>query len=69
MYHWSGVITLVGVILIVPTLIMRLISVRQGKGARRAHEGGVELREVVGERRTSRREKDDGDGDMDVYIF
>lgn len=37
-----------GVILIVPTLIMGFISVRQGKGGGRAHEGGVKLREVVG---------------------
>ena len=43
-YHWSGVEALIGVILVIPMLIVGLISIRQGKRARRED---VELREVV----------------------
>lgn len=55
LYHWSGVVILIGVILVVPTLIMGFLSLRQGKECR--SEGGEELGElgggVVRERRDS----------------
>ena len=38
LYHWSGVVTLIGVILVLPALVMGYISLRKGEGGRRAHE-------------------------------
>ena len=38
LYHWSGVVTLIGVILVVPALIIGAISLRKEKDGRRAHE-------------------------------
>ena len=37
-YHWSGVVKLVGVIMVVPTQIMGVISLRKGKGGRRSQD-------------------------------